>query len=575
MRSTPPRSGRRVAAVGVALVAVAAGLWWVARPSPGTSAPAPAPEVSREVTPPVPAGPGDLFVDATRDAGLDAFVHHLCDGHLSNVIEALGAGGCLLDADGDGLLDVYLVDGAALPGVSDADPARHRHRNRLFRNRGDGTFEDVTDRAGVGDAGFGVAAAAADYDNDGDTDLYVVNVGRNVLYRNRGDGTFEDVTEQAGVGDEGTGVGAVFCDVDGDGLLDLFVVNYLTYDPDYTYHYQPDAFPGPLAYEPQDNVLYHNRGDGTFEDWSERSGIRVSGNRGMAAAAFDADGDGDVDLYVTNDATPNLLLLNDGSGRFREAGLEAMVAYGQSGDTTASMAADVGDCNGDGLLDILVTDTSYGSLFVARSDGVFQDRVAASGIAALAGQYVSWGGNFIDFDNDGDLDVFVANGDLHHLVGWEDLLLENLGDGRFRDAADRGGAWFRARLRGRASAVGDLNDDGRPDLVITHLADRPALLLNRDPSGNHWITLRLHGRHCNRDGFGTRIEVEAGGRRLVAEARCPSGYLFQGDPRPHFGLGRAARVDRIRLRWPCGREQVLRDVPVDRILDVTEPEGSR
>ncbi|MFI5180051.1 MAG: CRTAC1 family protein [Thermoanaerobaculia bacterium] len=521
-------------------------------------------------SPAIPAGPDDLFEDVTGKAGI-GFVHQLGSGKLTNIVESMGAGGTFLDYDGDGLVDIFFVNSGPLAGVSDAPDGTPRLSNRLYRNRGDGTFEDVTEKAGVAGSGYGVAAAAADYDNDGHVDLFVVNIGRSTLYHNRGDGTFEDVTEKAGLGRPGTGAGAVFLDFDNDGLLDLFVVNYLTFDPNYKLHYDPDHYPGPLAYKAEMNVLYRNRGDGTFEDVSERAGVRIPERRGMAAAAFDANGDGFPDIYVTNDGNPNVLLINDGKGHFTDAAVDMGVAFSQDGEAAGSMAAAVGDVNGDGFPDILVTSTSFGSLYLGSKSGLFEDKVMSSGIARLKGQYTSWGGDLLDFDNDGKLDAFIANGDLHYMIGWESLLLENRGDGTFTDASARGGAFFRTRLRGRGSAVADFDNDGRIDILMTTLGDRPFLLRNRDRSGNHWLTLDLEGTRSNRDGFGAKVAVAAGGKTLHAEARCPSGYLFQSDRRLHFGFGKATVAERIEIRWPSGQTQVLEKVRADQILKVREP----
>ena len=279
-------------------------------------------------SPTIVAGADDLFEDVTGKAGID-FVQQLGSGKLTNILESVGAGGTFLDFDGDGLVDVFLVNSGPDAGISPCPDGTPRFPNRLYRNRGDGTFEDVTAKAGLAGKGYGVAAAAADFDNDGHTDLFVANAGRSLLYRNRGNGTFEDVTERAGIRAGGTSVGATFLDYDNDGLLDLFVVNYLTYDPAYKLHYGPDAYPGPLAYKAEMNVLYRNRGDGTFEDVSEKAGVRVPERRGMAAAAFDFNKDGFPDLYVTNDGNPNLLLVNDGKGHFSDAGIEMGVAFSQ------------------------------------------------------------------------------------------------------------------------------------------------------------------------------------------------------------------------------------------------------
>lgn len=548
-----------------ALLALAPAACRRASGKPGAAA-----SLALPASPPIAAGAEDLFEDVTARAGID-FVQQLGSGKLTNIVESVGAGGAVLDVDGDGFLDIYLVNSGPLAKVSEAPAGTPRLPNRLYRNRGDGTFEDVTRSAGVEGYGYGVSAAAADYDNDGRTDLFVVNVGKSILYRNLGGGKLEDVTAKAGVGRAGTGVGATFLDYDRDGLLDLFVVNYLTFDPDYKLHYSPDRYPGPLAYKAETNVLYRNRGDGTFEDVSEKAGVRIPERRGMAAAAFDADGDGFTDLYVTNDGNPNVLLLNDGKGRFTEAAAERGVAFSQDGEAAGSMGAAVGDVNGDGVLDVLVTSTSYGSLHVGSGQGLFEDRIMTSGIGRLKAQYTSWGGDFVDYDNDGALDVFLVNGDLHYMLGWESLLLRNDGAGAFADASAEGGAFFRTKLRGRGAAVADFDNDGRMDLLVTLLADRPVLLKNRVKSPNRWLTIALEGTKGNRDGLGAVVTAKAGGKTFVAEARCRSGYLMQGDPRVHFGLGSAAAVDSLEIRWPGGAVQSLGRVEADRVLKVKEP----
>jgi hypothetical protein len=423
-------------------------------------------------------------------------------------------------------------------------------------------------------AGYCTSAVAADYDNDGHTDLFVTGVGSCHLYHNRGDGTFEDVTEKAGVADSGgTSIGAVFFDADNDGYLDLFVANYLTFDPKYQLYFNPDAYPGPLSYKSQFNKLYRNRGNGTFEDVSDSSGIKIPGHRAMSVAVFDCNGDGAPDLYISNDGTPNLLLLNDGKGHFRDTAPEAGVAFNAMGEAAGSMAATIGDCNGDGYEDILVTRFGYGSLYMGTAKGNYDDRMMASGLGGLTAQFVGWGGCFIDFDNSGHLDIFIANGDPHYLVGWESLLLENSGEGVYRDAVEKGGAFFKTKIRARGCAAADYDNDGRIDLLATTIADRPFLLHNRDRSGNHWLTLDLVGTRSNRDGFGTKVKLSAGGKTFVAEARCAFGFLMQSDRRLHFGLGNATTVDRMEIRWPSQQLQVLENIKPDQILKVREPAG--
>jgi hypothetical protein len=526
---------------------------------------------AQAVTPPVPAGPDDLFEDVTAKAGIN-FVHQFCDSKIANILVSNGAGGCWLDYDGDGLLDLFLVNSGPLDGVTHHAPGTARQPNRLYRNRGDGTFEDVTEKAGLSGMGYCTAAVAADYDNDGHADIFVTGVGRSYLYHNRGNGTFEDVSEKAGVANVGgTGLGAVFFDADNDGKLDLFVANYLTFDPSYQLYYNPDAYPGPLSYKSQFNKLYHNRGDGTFEDVSKSSGIEIPGQRAMSVAVFDYNNDGAPDLYISNDGTPNLLLVNDGKGHFKDVAPEAGVAFNAMGEAAGSMAATIGDCNNDGQEDILVTRLGYGSLYMGTTKGMFDDRMMASGLGSLTAQFVGWGGCFLDFDNSGKLDIFIANGDAHYLVGWESLLLENRGDGTFADAAAKGGAYFTTKVRARGSAVADYDNDGRMDIIVTTMGDRSFLLHNRDKSGNHWLTLDLEGTKSNRDGFGVKVKVIAGGKTVFAESRCALGFLMQSDRRLHFGLGPATTVDRIEIQWPSKQAQELTGVKADQILKVREP----
>jgi enediyne biosynthesis protein E4 len=529
---------------------------------------APAPPAARAPTLPVAAGPKDWFEDVTRAAGID-FVHQFCHSRVANILLSNGSGGAVFDYDNDGWMDILLVNWGPLQGVTDPKSTTPRQPNRLYRNRGDGTFDDVTHRAGLEGAGFGSAAVTGDFDNDGFTDLYVVNVGRNILYHNRGDGTFEDVTDKAGVGHSGTGVGAVFFDADNDGYLDLFVANYLTYKPEAESEQNPGAYPGPLAYPGEANVLYHNRGDGTFANVTKAAGLFVPGHRAMSAVAFDADWDGNVDLYVCNDDTPNQLWLNDGKGHFRDEAALAGVAFNAIGEAPGSMNAAIGDATGDGWPDLFVTRFGYGSFYVRIDKNLYEDRIYRSGLGRLTQKYVGWGGAFLDFDNDGDLDLVIANGSAFVLEGSETLLLENLG--QFTDASAKGGTFFKTRVNGRGNAILDFDNDGRLDVLLTALADRPFLLRNRCPLKNHWLKLRLQGTRSNRSGYGARITLTAGELTSRAQALCPTGFLTQGDPRVHFGLGARTKIDSIEIRWPSGTVQTLKDIAADQILQVREP----
>jgi hypothetical protein len=541
-------------------------------PAASAANPTPSSGNPRPPTPPITASPGDWFEDVAPRSGL-TFVHQFCHRKIANILLSNGSGGAVLDYDNDGWMDIFLVNWGPLDRVTAPDHQAKREPNRLFRNLGDGTFADRTEAAGLGGAGFGSAATAGDFDNDGFTDLYVANIGRNLLYRNRGNGTFENVTDQAKVGDTNNGISAAFLDIDRDGWLDLFVANYLAYVPDEASEQNPGAYPGPLAYKGQPNVLYRNRRDGTFEDVTRSAGVYVPTHRAMSVSAFDCDWDGDTDIYVSNDDTPNSLWLNDGQGHFREVGLEVGVAFNSIGEAPGSMNAALGDANGDGLTDIFVTRLGYGSLYLRNANGLYDDRMWGSGLGLLTQQFVGWGGVFIDFDNDADPDLFIANGDAFTLEGTQSLLLENQGDARFVDASAKGGAFFRARINSRGSGVLDFDNDGRLDLLVTALADRVFLLRNRGAERGHWLKLRLRGTQSNRDGYGALITLRAGNLIRKAEALCPTGFLVQGDPRVHFGLGSQSRVDQVLIRWPSGREQVIENPPIDHILTVTEPKS--
>jgi len=363
----------------------------------------------------------------------------------------------------------------------------------------------------------------------------------------------------------------VFADVDRDGWLDLYVANYLTYKPAAQSEQNPGAYPGPLAYPGEANVLFRNRRNGTFEDVTKSAGLYAPGHRAMSVSAFDCDDDGDTDLYVSNDDTPNMLWINDGQGRFREVGMDVGVAFNSIGEAPGSMNAAIGDADGDGRPDLFITRFGYGSIYMRTDKGFYEDRIWASNLGRLTQKYVGWGGAFLDFDNDGDLDLGIANGSAFVLDGTDTLLLENQGKAVFADASGKGGAAFRARINGRGNAVLDFDNDGRLDLLLTALADRPFLLRNRCLLKNHWLKLQLEGRRSNRSGYGARITLTAGDLTRRAEALCPTGFLTQGDPRVHFGLGARPKADRLEIRWPNGVVQTLRDVAADQVLNVREP----
>lgn len=527
------------------------------------------------------AGDAPVFVDITKESGLD-FTHTFGDTTMSNILEATGPGCALFDFDGDGFLDIYVVNGTSLEGISDpaakASSIKAKATNHLYHSDGDGTFTDVTTKAGVGDPSYSIGAVVADYDNDGDPDLFVTNYGPNILYRNNGDGTFTDITTKAGVegpkklmGFPTWSLHGAFLDFDKDGLLDLYVGNYLAFDPEYTLYYKPEGFPGPLTYQGQPDILYHNNGDGTFSDVTKKSGLLNASGRAMSVGVGDFDNDGDSDIIVSNDAMQNFLFTNQGDGKFKDEALEKGVAFGEFGESTSSMAPAFADLDNDGDLDLFVPDMGFSCLY--RNDPIaFMGITAKAGIAAVSGQYTSWAPVMLDYDNNGWVDIFITNGDAHHLYPEEDLLLRNRGNLTFEDVSLKAGAYFsKGEYVGRGAAGGDLDNDGDIDLLVMNVGG-PALLLRNDSKNtNHWLTLRLVGTKSNRDGVGARVRLTGGKTTQIGEVTAGSGYLSSDDPRLHFGLGERTRVDRIDIAWPSGITQVLEKVPADQILTITEP----
>jgi hypothetical protein len=537
--------------------------------------------LAQKVTAPpsVPASTGSrypTYEDVTDKANLK-FVNSFGEQKLSSVLESAGQGCAWFDYNNDGLLDLYVLSGRYLDGVTDhSKPDGKDATNHLYRNNGDGTFTDVTQEAGVGGKGFAMGVTVGDYDNDGYEDIYVTNWNSAILYHNNGDGTFTDVTEKAGVQNNRWGIGAAFVDYDRDGKLDLFVGNYLKFDPKVKkVFYSAEAFAGPLDYEGDANRLFHNNGDGTFTDVSERAGIANPAGRAMGVTVGDFDGDGWPDIYVANDQMESYLYHNNHDGTFTNVALDQNVAYGTNGDTPSAMGPIFADYDNDGALDLFVSDMRYHRLFRnSPKEGFFIDTTADAGIARVAGQYVGWGDGILDFDNDGWKDVFIVNGGLHWLIPMEDSLLRNNGNGTFTDISDEAGSYFRTKKVGRGACFADYDNDGYIDAFIVVLGGKGILLHAKPPAGsarNHWLTLKLTGTKSNRDGFGARIEALAGDLHQMVENVPQSGYLSQNDPRPHFGLGSHTQVDRLTIHWPSGTVQTLENVKADQILQVTEP----
>ena len=521
------------------------------------------------------AGPElPIFTDVTEQAGIRV-KHSFGDFDLSNIVEGTGAGAVIFDYDGDGWLDVYFLNGCWLRDVSDnrGRQLRGKLANGLYRNHGDGTFSDVTQAAGVGDKGFGFGGSAADFDADGDLDLYVLNYGPNVFYRNNGDGTFTDISRESGLADPRWSLCAPWFDYDGDGDLDVYVANYLEYDRGvFKSVYAAENYPGPLAYSGQPDALYRNNGDGTFTDVAREVGLYNPEGRAMSATVADLNNDGRLDLYVTNDAMGNYCYEKTAQGTFEENGLILGLQFGEGGQGVSSMGPAIGDVDRNGRLDVYIPDMGYGCLLVNRGD-YFEDLTAETTLAVVCGQYTGWGGVLFDYDNDGYLDVFVANGNAHHEYTEEDVLMHNNRNGGFDDVADRSGPYFRQKHVGRGAACGDYDNDGDLDLVVVNLNDSPKLLRNDGGNKNNWLKIEAKLPGGAVDALGARITVKTGSLAQIHDLIPVTGYLSQSDPRPHFGLGRAKSADLVEVRWPDGRVTQLQDVPAGQILRVVQEDA--
>ena len=520
-----------------------------------------------------PGGGPIRFEDVTAASGIQ-FTHSFGAEKLGSLLESTGAGCVWLDYNHDGKPDLFIVSGRPLGKEMHPFPLRHPPatppHNHLYRNDGNGRFTDVTDQAGVAGDGFSFSAVAADFDNDGLTDLLVTSYGRVTLYRNTGDGTFEDVTVKAGLDVKGWAINAAWLDYDRDGCLDLFIGRYVKFDPTYHSYYAADNYPGPLDYEADTNLLFHNTCHGTFVNVSEKSGIAAHKGRAMGVTAADFDGDGYPDIYVANDKTENFLFHNKRDGTFEEIGASSGTAFGQNGENTSAMGPVFADLENRGAMDLWVSDSKYNRLLRNAGNLSFDDITQRAGISQYAAQYTSWGSGVYDFDNDGWRDIFIFHGGLIHLIPQEHSLFRNLGGGKFQDVSEQAGPFFQEKSVGRGACFADFDGDGRMDAFLVNLGAAGQLLRNTTPAAGHWLMVRLIGTKSNRDGIGAKVEVVAGGKKQMAERVAGSGYLSQDDWRLHFGLGASARADTVTVVWPSGTRQSLKDVPADQVLAVTE-----
>ncbi len=546
--------------------------------------------------PAAPAPLGVSFLDVGRASGLN--VKTIFGGEHKNkyLLETTGCGVAFYDYDNDGWLDIFLVNGTRLGGF----PAGQEPISRLFRNNRDGTFTDVTLKAGVAHSGWGQGVCVGDYDNDGNDDLFVTYFGKNVLYHNNGDGTFTDVSAKAGVAGSGKrwNTGCAFVDYDCDGRLDLFVANYI--EMDLATAPVPESGPclykgvmvacGPPGLNGGKNLLYHNNGDGTFTDVSESAGILSSnGTYGLGVLTADLDNDGWPDIYVANDSTASALYQNKRNGKFVDIALESSCALSADGKPQAGMGISAGDYDLDGNLDLLKTNFAGDtpSLYHNLGGASFEDATYAGGLG-LYTKYLGWGCGFFDFDNDGWPDILICNGHVYPEVeqlkteagyAQRKLLYRNLRNGRFEDVSMQGGPGISDPIAARGCAFGDFDNDGDLDLVVNTVNDYPQLLRCDSQTGNNWIKVRTIGVKSNRSGIGARLKCvthvpgEAKPHQQIDEVRSGGGYFSQSDLRVHFGLGKAEKVELLEIRWPSGQVDRLKDVKPNQVVYVKEGEG--
>ena len=567
----------------------------------GVSTGAPHPAIKDAQSRPITAGgfvdgAPLIFLDITKQAGLDKFHHRSGSPEKATILETPGSGVALLDYDNDGWLDIYLVNGSTFAALKGKEPAP---RAMLLHNNHDGTFTDVTDKAGVANERWGFGVAVADYDNDGWPDLYVANFGKNRLYHNNHDGTFTDVAEKAGVTVGGWSTGPTWGDYDHDGLLDLFVPGYVKFDPDHPPIAGQASIPvsacrfrgvsamcGPLGLPGEGDHLFHNNGDGTFSDVSRKAGVSdPQGYYGLASVFVDVDDDGWLDLAVANDSVARYLYRNRHDGTFEDVSYMSGFALTDAGLPQASMGIAAGDYNRDGKVDFYVTVFSDDFNTLYRNDGnaSFSEVTFLAGLGAPTIPFLGWGTGFIDFDNDGLLDIFVANGHVYPWVDEKDwgttwaqrpLLFRNLDGARFEEIPPASGSGLADVIPARGAAFGDLFNDGHIDVVLNNMDSCPALLRNVAKNDNHWITFKLiGGPKSPRDAIGAKVFLTTNGVRQRADVISGGSYGSSSDFRIHFGLGSSAKVAKVEIDWPSGRKEEVAVPGVDRILTVVEGHG--
>ena len=520
-----------------------------------------------------------VFTDVTQDSGIK-FKHYNGRSQRRHIVETMGAGAAFLDYDNDGFLDLYIINGGSLEDKK----SRVAYGNMLYRNNnGSGTFSDVTEKARVGDSHYGMGVAVGDYNNDGFVDIYVTNYGPNVLYQNQGDGSFADVTQKAKVGNSDWGTGCAFLDFDLDGDLDLYVVNYVEYrtsmKPCINLKTGVIEYCHPRTFRPAKDVLYQNNGDGTFTDVTRESGVyNTIPCRGLGIGIGDCDNNGYPDIYIANDTDRNCFYLNN-EGVFEDIAFSSGTAFNKDGIPEGGMGVDIADYNKDGWLDIFVTNTETNTLYKSHGDGTFTDISDEASLGGVSASLVGFGTKFFDYDNDGELDIFVANGEVQEFIDpttrkstypQRDQLYRSNGDGTYTEVSASSGKYFSKKYVGRGAAFGDYDNDGDIDLLVFNCNQSVTLLRNDGGNANNWLAVKLVGVQSNRDGIGARIRVTAEGEVRIAEVQSAASYLSANDLRVIFGLGRKKVVDEIEVLWPGGNKQTLTNIKANQLIEITE-----
>jgi enediyne biosynthesis protein E4 len=522
-----------------------------------------------------------VFTDITTKAGI-GFRYNFGDYSYQNLLESSGGGITIFDYNNDKLMDLFLMNGTWLPGISDEKGKVFKNSsNKLYKNNGNGTFTDVTTQAGLGGAYWSMAAGAVDLDGDGFQDLYLLNYGPNIFYHNNGNGTFRDITNSLGLAGPAKlngfvkwSIGVSFWDYNHDGRLDAMVGNFLAFDPAYFTPSSPDMMPSPTEYKGQASILYEQQADGKFADVTKKLGLYYPDSKCMGLTVFDFDGDGDADIFQANDHQLNFVFRND-NGKYSEIAVESGLAANSEGKGTGSMHASLGDVDGDGLIDILVTDLDYGALYKNKGKGVYTDITLKSGIEAAMSGKNSWGASFIDYDNDGDLDIIAANGNAEELILQYPLLLENDGKGQFRNVGKDHGAYFSGKRSGRGLAIADFDNDGDEDAVISHvdLPGIPVLLRNDGGNFNHWLGITLRGKDGPASAIAARLTVTSGGKKQVFINQWTTSYLSNNDPRVRIGLGNQKQVDLLEIDWSDGKKEFYKNIAADRYITILQGKG--